>query len=137
MLKTTFNFDEISERLCLGEEEGLGEEERQGEEEGVTTRPHDSDREAPGAGKPPAPRLLSELPPGQDAVVGAIDASGPIGRRLLDLGLLPGTPVRALRRAPLGDPGVFELRGYRLCLRRSESSRVRLRARSHTPPRKS
>jgi ferrous iron transport protein A len=127
LLKTTFNFDEASERLCLGEEEGRGEEE-------VVT-PHD--RDAPGAGKPPAPRLLSELPPGQDAVIDTIDASGPIGRRLLDLGLLPGTPVRALRRAPLGDPGVFELRGYRLCLRKSESSRVRLRARSHTPPRKS
>ena len=48
-------------------------------------------------------------------------------RRLLDLGLLPGTPVRALRRAPLGDPGVYELRGYRLCLRRSESDRVQVR----------
>ncbi len=82
---------------------------------------------------PTAPRLLSELPPGRDAVVGSVDASGPIGRRLLELGLLPGTPVRALRRAPLGDPGVFELRGYRLCLRKSESSRVRLRTRSHTP----
>ena len=45
---------------------------------------------------------------------------------LLDLGLLPGTRVRALRHAPLGDPAVFELRGYRLCLRRSEAHRVRV-----------
>ena len=47
---------------------------------------------------------LRELPPGTDAVVVSIDAAGAVGRRLLDLGLLPGTSVRVLRRAPLGDP---------------------------------
>ncbi len=70
---------------------------------------------------------LSELSPGQDATIVSVDDTGPIGRRLLDLGLLPGTPVRALRHAPLGDPGVYELRGYRLCLRRTESERVQVR----------
>jgi ferrous iron transport protein A len=70
---------------------------------------------------------LSELAPGLQATVVSVDDTGPIGRRLLDLGLLPGTPVRAIRHAPLGDPGVYELRGYRLCLRRSESNRVRVR----------
>ena len=70
---------------------------------------------------------LSGLSPGQRATVVAVDDSGPIGRRLLELGLLPGTPVRALRHAPLGDPRVYELRGYRLCLRRSESDRVQVR----------
>ena len=69
---------------------------------------------------------LSELAPGQEATIVSIDDSGPVGRRLLDLGLLPGTPVRALRHAPLGDPGVYELRGYRLCLRRTESERVQV-----------
>jgi ferrous iron transport protein A len=67
---------------------------------------------------------LADLPAGVDAVVWAIEDTGQIGRRLIDLGLLPGTPIRLLRRAPLGDPAVFELRGYRLCLRRSESARV-------------
>ena len=69
---------------------------------------------------------LSDLAPGQEATIVSIDDSGPVGRRLLDLGLLPGTPVRALRHAPLGDPGVYELRGYRLCLRRTESERVQV-----------
>ena len=67
---------------------------------------------------------LSELEPGTTATVVSVDDSGPVGRRLLDLGLLPGTPIRALRQAPLGDPGIFELRGYQLCLRRSETARV-------------
>ncbi len=70
---------------------------------------------------------LSELSPGQEATIVSLDDTGPVGRRLLDLGLLPGTPVRALRHAPLGDPGVYELRGYRLCLRRTESERVQVR----------
>jgi ferrous iron transport protein A len=69
---------------------------------------------------------LGELAAGRAATIVSIDDSGPIGRRLLDLGLLPGTRVRALRHAPLGDPAVFELRGYRLCLRRSEANRVRV-----------
>jgi ferrous iron transport protein A len=71
-------------------------------------------------------KSLSELLPGQQAKIVEIDDRGPVGRRLLDLGLLPDTAVRALRRAPLGDPGVYELRGYRLCLRRTESDRVRI-----------
>ena len=68
-----------------------------------------------------------ELSPGQRAIIVSVDDTGPAGRRLLDLGLLPGTPVRALRHAPFGDPGVYELRGYRLCLRRTESGRVQVR----------
>ena len=73
-------------------------------------------------------RHLNDLVPGESATIVSIDDTGPIGRRLLDLGLLPGTRVRALRYAPLGDPGVFELRGYRLCLRRTETGRVRIRS---------
>lgn len=72
----------------------------------------------------PNDERLTQLRPGEHAVVVAVDDSGPIGRRLLDLGLLPGTPVRAVRHAPLGDPGIYELRGYRLCLRRSETDRI-------------
>lgn len=48
----------------------------------------------------------------------------PIPRRLLDLGFVPGTPVLVVRRAPLGDPLELELRGYRLCVRRTEAERI-------------
>ena len=71
---------------------------------------------------------LDELAPGATAVVEKIDLDGPVARRLADLGFLPGTPVTAVRRAPLGDPIEFELRGTRLCLRRSEAARVRIRS---------
>ena len=72
-------------------------------------------------------RSLDQLAPGSNAVVVDVADDGPISRRLLDLGLLPNTPVKVLRRAPLGDPVVYELRGYRLCLRRGDAARVRVR----------
>lgn len=71
-------------------------------------------------------QLLAELPPGSVAVVASVDASGAIGRRLLDLGFVPRTEVRVVRRAPLGDPLEYEVRGTRLCLRRAEAARIRV-----------
>jgi ferrous iron transport protein A len=75
---------------------------------------------------PPRPRngslSLAELEPGASAVVEGIHTAAPAGQRLLDLGFVPNTPVRVLRRAPLGDPIEFELRGYRICLRHSEAA---------------
>jgi ferrous iron transport protein A len=68
---------------------------------------------------------LSELEPGATAVIDRVVA-GAATRRLQDLGLLPRTQIRVLRRAPLGDPVEYELRGYRLCLRRSDAARVRV-----------
>ena len=80
---------------------------------------------------PPAPSSLparavplATLAPGAHAVIESVDATNAIGQRLADLGFLPRTPVHVLRRAPLGDPVAYELRGYRLCLRRSEAQRV-------------
>jgi len=70
---------------------------------------------------------LADLPPGARAEVESVDEDGPLGRRLLDLGFAPRTQVRVVRRAPLGDPVVYELRGTRLCLRRSEAKRIRVR----------
>jgi ferrous iron transport protein A len=75
----------------------------------------------------PGIRSLDELTPGSEGFVVDIELSGPAGRRLLDLGLLPDTHIRVLRRAPLGDPSVYELRGYRLCLRRDDAALVSMR----------
>ena len=75
----------------------------------------------------PGRLALSDLGRGEPAVVEAVEAPGPIGRRLLDLGFLPETPVTLRRRAPLGDPSVYEIRGSQLCLRRSEASQIRVR----------
>jgi Fe2+ transport system protein FeoA len=83
---------------------------------------------------PPAPHTpddgslpLTELKPGGRAVIEAVDVSTPIGRRLQDLGFVARTSVTMVRNAPLGDPVVYELRGTRLCLRRSEARLVQVR----------
>jgi ferrous iron transport protein A len=70
---------------------------------------------------------LASLPPGRSARIVEVDESGPGGERLLDLGFVPGTVVAVLKRAPLRDPVVYGLRGYRICLRASEASLVRVR----------
>jgi Fe2+ transport system protein FeoA len=75
----------------------------------------------------PADRPLCELAAGESAVIASVDAAAAIAGRLLDLGFVPGTRVRVIRVAPLGDPTVYELRGYRICLRRSEAVHVLVR----------
>jgi ferrous iron transport protein A len=78
----------------------------------------------------PAPPLsLADVAPGSCARVVAVDPQSQIGRRLLDLGFVPGTELRVIRRAPLGDPVEYELRGYRVCLRRSEALRIQVELR--------
>ena len=71
--------------------------------------------------------LLSSLAPGSHARVVGVETSTPEGQRLFDLGFAPGTDVRVLRRAPLGDPTAFYLRGSQICLRGSEAKRICVR----------
>jgi ferrous iron transport protein A len=74
----------------------------------------------------PSPLFLSDLPVGGRAFVVGLDAKPEVAARLTALGFLPATEVRCRRRAPLGDPRVYELRGTQLCLRRSEARSVRI-----------
>lgn len=67
---------------------------------------------------------LAELPEGKTGIITSIDTTSPTAQRLLDLGFVPGTQIKAMKRAPMGDPTTFEIRGYQLGLRRSESEIV-------------
>jgi len=73
-----------------------------------------------------ATTTLDQLLVGETAAVVAIDAATALAERLEDLGFVPGTRVTVRRRAPLGDPRVYELRGSQLCLRGSEARAVRV-----------
>ena len=48
--------------------------------------------------------MLSDLPAGRSADVAQMDAPGPMGRRLLDIGFTEGTRVQCLYAAPSGEP---------------------------------
>lgn len=67
---------------------------------------------------------LSELPEGKSGIIKEVDTNSATSQRLLDLGFVPGTNVKAIKRAPMGDPTTFEIRGYQLGLRRSESEAI-------------
>ena len=69
-------------------------------------------------------KRLSELKPGEKGVVSKVVGDREIRRRLLDMGLTRGTEIIVVRRAPLGDPVEFLLKGYNLSLRKKESENI-------------
>ena len=75
-------------------------------------------------GETPKERPLDMLAPGDRGVIDRIDAEPAIARRLMELGLVPGTEIEMIRTAPLGDPLEVAVRGLHLSLRRSEASRI-------------
>jgi ferrous iron transport protein A len=66
----------------------------------------------------------AELEVGEAGCVGDVVGAGELTRRLMEMGITPGAQIRRLGAAPLGDPLEFELRGYRLSLRRAEARHV-------------
>lgn len=69
---------------------------------------------------------LSELKIGERAEVAGIAGAcrGQQRRRLLDLGVVPGTIIKALRSSALGDPVAYELRGSVIALRKKHASYI-------------
>lgn len=65
---------------------------------------------------------LADVRPGQSAVIQAVGGQRAFRRRLLELGLLPGTAVTLLRVAPLRDPVELLVRGTSLSIRRAEAA---------------
>ena len=69
---------------------------------------------------------LAELRIGEQARVAGVEGADDVSQRLMEMGLTPGTLVRLLGQAPLGDPLELELRGYRLSVRKSEAARIQV-----------
>ncbi|MFN3822083.1 MAG: ferrous iron transport protein A [bacterium] len=71
-------------------------------------------------------QYLSNVPVGQRVKVCCLEGNGTLVRRLAELGFIPGTEVKVIRRAPLNDPIEFALRGYLVSLRSEEARLVRV-----------
>ena len=71
-----------------------------------------------------AERTLAELQIGERATVRSVGCPRPVARRLMEMGLLPGTAVHVVRVAPLGDPIELRLRSYSLSIRRAEAAEI-------------
>lgn len=69
-------------------------------------------------------KRLSELEPGEKGTITRVTGAGATLRRMLDMGLVKGTEITVVRRAPLGDPVEFLLKGYNLSLREEEAEKV-------------
>jgi len=67
---------------------------------------------------------LAKVEVGQQARILDLKVMGPTRRRLLDLGLLPGTTIRALMKSPLGDPIAYDIRGSILALRLEDALKI-------------
>ncbi len=67
---------------------------------------------------------LGGIPKGQRAKVLKVSAKGATGKRIVEMGVTPGSIVEVERIAPLGDPIDIRIRGYHLTLRREEADNI-------------
>ena len=70
------------------------------------------------------PRTLDSLKAGDQTRVLALRGEEEASQRLMEMGILPGTPLKVVRFAPLGDPVEVLVRGYHLSLRRGEAAGI-------------
>lgn len=67
---------------------------------------------------------LDRLQPGQTATVSEINGAPTDNQRLMHMGLVEGSEISVVRRAPSGDPIEISLMGYALSLRLSDAKRI-------------
>ena len=80
------------------------------------------------------PQPLTSVTIGTTATVTEIKLPPASRPRLMEMGLLVGTPVELVRFAPMGDPVEIKVRGYHLTLRRQEAEQIWVRAQSAESP---
>jgi len=67
---------------------------------------------------------LRNMHDNQAGTIVSIKVSGELGRRLRDMGLVPGTEIKIQGRAPLYDPVALRIRGATLTLRNNEADYI-------------
>lgn len=69
-------------------------------------------------------RNLAALKPGDGAVIEEINSKGSMRRRLLDIGMIPGTAVECVGESPGGDPKAFLVRGAVIAIRSEDCAEI-------------
>ncbi len=64
---------------------------------------------------------LRQMKKNQSGSIVHVKADGELGRRIRDMGLVPGTPIKVQGRAPLKDPVALRVMGFTLTLRNKEA----------------
>ena len=70
---------------------------------------------------------LYDIKPGERAAVQQLLTTGPMRRRLLDLGLVPGTRIECVGQSPSGDPKAYLIRGAAIALRSEDARNILIR----------
>ena len=68
---------------------------------------------------------LADLPAGSAGCITSVEVGGLLRRRIMDLGMLPGTQVRCVRKAPWGDP-LPCVRGSIIALRAEDLRKIKI-----------
>lgn len=72
-------------------------------------------------------KTLNELRPGETGVVTKVTGSGPVKRRIVDMGIVSGSNIHVQKYAPLGDPMEIKVKNCNLSLRKSEAALIEVR----------
>ncbi|MGI5911470.1 MAG: FeoA family protein [Syntrophomonadaceae bacterium] len=71
-----------------------------------------------------APLSLADIPTGETVRIVNIFTAGTNRRRLLDLGLVPGSIVEIIRRSPAGNPTAYFIKGTLIALRNEDAAEI-------------
>ena len=69
-------------------------------------------------------KTLKETSVGETVKVVKLNGSGPVKRRIMDMGITKGVDVFVRKVAPLGDPVEVTVRGYELSLRKADAEKI-------------
>ncbi len=69
---------------------------------------------------------IGDMKPGDSGIVKKVESFGALRRRIIDMGLTPGTKVSMVKCAPFGDPIEIKIHGYDLSIRKSEADKIAL-----------
>lgn len=72
-------------------------------------------------------KTLDQFVPGDQGEVVKVGGQGAIRRRLLDMGITPGTRILLIKTAPMGDPFEITLRGFNLSIRKEDARYIELK----------
>ena len=67
---------------------------------------------------------MRQMSDNQAGIIAAIKVAGDLGRRIRDMGMVPGTQIKIQGRAPLYDPVALRIRGATLTLRNNEADYI-------------
>lgn len=72
----------------------------------------------------PERESLADLTVGSSGKIASVELEGLLRRRVMDLGVLPGTKIQCVRKSPAGDPIAYRVRDTTIALRSDDAGRI-------------